>query len=163
MAALLGPQPDDRIIVVGRYGPGWCGFLGGSMLRLGVVIWLIGVTVAGPWLCCCTAMRRAANLFASRPAEAARPEVAACCRHHDPGEEARAPSPGCPCKKGADRDMVASVSAADRIAPDSLAPVALLPASGGVLSSPELTPTRQAALPFWPSGDLIHLCHHLRC
>jgi hypothetical protein len=142
------------------------------MLRLGVVIYLISVTAAGPWVCCCTATRLAAHLLASSSAAPApRPASECCCCHHDQAEQpdsspAQPHPPGspCPCRDAGGTVASAAAPSADRIAPDHLSQAhTLLPAFFPCAGAPQANSALEPALPFWTSGDLIHVCHHLRC
>jgi hypothetical protein len=143
------------------------------MFRLGVVICLISVTAAGPWTCCCTATRLAVRLFTSRASEpASRPSAPPCCCHHEQADET-APScptcpdqphqpgaPSCPCKQAAG-DPATFAAAPEPTNGDPLQPALdLLPAS---LADAVEIAFVSPSLPFWTSGDLIRLCHHLRC
>ena len=81
------------------------------MVRLALTVYLVGVTAAGPWFCCCTASRFFASL--TRPSNPAAEEPVAdepccCCCCHVPAvpqqpEHSQEPSPStpftCPCQQ----------------------------------------------------------------
>src|SRR5262245_15165910 len=102
-----------------------------------VVGYLVLVTFAGPWLCCCTFARLAAH--ASTPAVPAAPAVPSCpcCCHEDadkvtfPADEPAAPSPkvpDCPCRHGTAGQVVSlpSLSAETEVPGPLLGPGAWL-------------------------------------
>jgi hypothetical protein len=78
------------------------------MLRIGMAVYLMLATTAGPWLCCCTANSLAAVVAASLPkrtaAESAPAAVCCCCHHQEarpekPADHAPAPRRSCPCNE----------------------------------------------------------------
>ncbi len=148
------------------------------MFRLGLIIYLVIATVAGPSLCCCSTTR----LFASGGSPAthdAPPEPAptSCCPHCTPPHQEKAPveqdyphRPQCPCKQH-NSQQVLSTSEID----GSSALSFRLAASDWVVlplfTAPPLT-TLQAAvtavgdrllLPFLSTQDLLFSHHLLRC
>ncbi len=144
------------------------------MLRRGVVICLIGVLAAGPWVCCCTAARLSSCLTASPaavPGPPAQPDLPPCCQHERttpatcpccPAPDQQPQGPGCPCKHDTDRTTLATAPAAAKTVEAQLAP--LVPAALSCRAvGPAVAPTPCLALPFWTSGDLLCRCHLLRC
>src|SRR5262245_66683577 len=79
------------------------------MARIGLTLYLMLATTAGPWLCCCTAGRL--PVFAVKTTHKA-PSNGGCCGHHDgcpdPSDTKQdqspqsppAPDTPCPCKSG---------------------------------------------------------------
>jgi hypothetical protein len=146
------------------------------MVRRGVVICLVGVLLAGPWACCCTAARLVASLRTASSAAVGAPtqqECPPCCRHHagrEPGDASPccpAPahhpdSPGCPCKHADRETAVAPVTdkAGAGVLQPTLGPLLALPGETVALV---VSPAAAVTLPFWTAGDLIRHCHLLRC
>jgi hypothetical protein len=151
----------------------------GRMFRTGLSIYLAVMTLAGPWLCCCSAARVAGNptpAAASVPSDADE-DLPPCCRHH----QAKRPcqpdrqrphhdGPECPCSKDISRTAVAPDAESARLLwPDATAtpladelavlPATLTPAADGLAP----VPRERRALPFWTAHDLLRTLHLLRC
>jgi hypothetical protein len=150
------------------------------MVRVVVVAYLVVVTAAGPWLCCCTPARLAAMLpspSTTVPSTSARHD---CCTGHGEaahrsapaGVQDRAPPSGhpCPCQ-GATPCSVMLPPAPEGTDPSADAPSqsligpASVPMMDGVLTScpaPAFQGARGAP-PFLTADDLLHVLHRLRC
>jgi len=90
------------------------------MLRIGFVTYLIIVTAAGQWLCCCSAGRLFASLGAFGTMKHTEPTTAPCkcCSEEEaPSQEkpAEPSQPNCPCREsyGASRGL--AVLSSDRM------------------------------------------------
>jgi hypothetical protein len=152
------------------------------MIRSGLSVYLAFATLAGPWLCCCTAARATASLLHSVPQTTAPREDdrPACCRHHSarrhqqtrteqPQRESRG-KPGCPCGQDPGRTVVAlDTESARQLQPAPAAPnpndvlsltadLHALPANG---MAP--VPRERCAPPFVSTSDLLRAMHLLRC
>jgi hypothetical protein len=153
------------------------------MFRTGISIYLAIMTLAGPWLCCCSA----AHLANPKPVaptastgSGADDELPACCRHRHAARPEQTPGdhphrggpagPRCPCGKDPNRTAPAldTESARQlRPTPAALSPtdvVALLPAlhtapAEGIAP----VPRERRALPFLTADDLLRVLHLLRC
>jgi hypothetical protein len=151
---------------------------GFAMLRKLVVLCLVAVTAAGPWLCCCSAAQFAGRHTAdSAPAAAvaAPPPAGVCphCRHSAPrpaGKSEPAPAPAtprpCPCQDERPAMAPAAERAADGVAASALDPSSDLPPV--VLAADALTTTPRvdsatAHTPQWPPRERLTLLHILRC
>jgi hypothetical protein len=138
------------------------------------------VTVAGPWLCCCTPARLAAMLpspSTTLPSTSARHD---CCTAH--GEAAHGSAPAgvpdraspwghpCPCQDATPCSAVLP-PAPEGTDPSADAPsqsligLASVPTMDGVATS-RCGPTflrPGGARPFLSADDLLHVLHMLRC
>jgi hypothetical protein len=148
------------------------------MVRIALAVHLLLVTVAGPWLCCCSGTRLR-GLWVPTAQGGPAPEATdrPCCRHHAPepvpeqapDEPGPLPSqPSCPCPHDAATHQAA-------LAPQlgDAVQLAAQPLAHAFLAS--LTPYLDAscsessgvredhALPFWTTQDLLHSAHLLRC
>jgi hypothetical protein len=151
------------------------------MLRAGLSIYLAVMTLAAPWLCCCTAARASACKPAASAASAdADDSLPACCRHRHAGRHEQAPAdrphrdgpggPGCPCGKDPNRTAPAldSESARQlRPAPAAPNPTDAVPPLPTPLTAPAdgvaPVPRERRALPFLTADDLLRVLHLLRC
>jgi hypothetical protein len=153
------------------------------MFRTGISIYLAIMTLAGPWLCCCSAAHLA-NAKPAAPAAAtgtdADDEVSPCCRHRHASRPERAPGerphrggpvgPGCPCEKDPNRTAPAlDTESARQLRPapeapnpsDALPPLpTLLTASADGVAP---VPRERQALPFLTADHLLRVLHLLRC
>ena len=157
------------------------------MARIGLSIYLMFATLAGPWLCCCAPQRLRAP-FALRPTkEQGQPPAhsqGSCCCHQQP---ARCPEPEVPADRPRDPDKrdhpcpcgesrpqaVALVSAghgssdlfssrhALQASADGL-PV-FLPAAWLSRGPVDQVPREAVILPFLTSQDILCALHILRC
>jgi hypothetical protein len=153
------------------------------MFRTGLSLYLAVMTLAGPWLCCCSAARAAnrqpAVPFASADADAD-DELPACCRQRHAGRHDQAPAdrphrgdpagPGCPCSKDPNRAAPALDSESDRqfrpapAAPNPIDAALALPALLAVPADGVApVPRERQALPFLTVDDLLRAMHLLRC
>lgn len=154
------------------------------MFRIGLSMYLVLATVAGPSLCCCTPVCLAdiLPLGNSKSAQGAHPK--SCCRHHElpsdshrektptraPGKPSCPDCPNCPCKQAGDAALPSQdVERANQTlarsfidAPVGLGPVTTLTC---LLSpAPELQAWGQrGALPFLSAHDFLTTFHILRC
>jgi hypothetical protein len=149
------------------------------MFRAGLSIYLAVMTLAGPWLCCCSAARVAAN---SAPAAApARPDadedLPPCCRRHHASRPAQPTrerphrdGPECPCSKDPSRTAPAPDAESARLLRPATAtlnpvdvpavlPAVLTPAAEGLAPLPR----ERQPMPFWTAHDLLRTLHLLRC
>jgi hypothetical protein len=79
-----------------------------GMLRIAVATYLMVVTAAGPWFCCCAPVRLAAIFSSPRIEKPVTEGCPNCCTHHDQQRPQRQPAddpikpqpnrPGCPCR-----------------------------------------------------------------
>lgn len=149
-------------------------------MRLALALYLMIVTAAGPWACCCTLARLATKLSAKSTSDAAPAESHSCCKQKAPRvpspEEHDRKDPGrsdCPCKQAGDCSSHLIATSHDESRDATLRVLAGAAAS---LFSPEfsvLTGAAHAALPSSgaPRGslsslskdDLLHVHHMLRC
>jgi hypothetical protein len=147
------------------------------MVRIALAIHLLLVTVAGPWLCCCSGTRLRGLWVPTAQAKPA-PEAPdrPCCRHRAPepvpeqapAEPGPLPSrPSCPCPYEAAAHQAAlapQLSDAVQVAAQPLACAfltCLTPYFVTDSGSPDLR--EDHALPFWTAQDLLHSAHLLRC
>lgn len=148
------------------------------MSRITVAAYLMVVTAAGPWACCCTATRLSALLrHATTSRSHSAPPSRACCGHHGhPGgtsKDRQAPErPRCPCREqsfGSAEALRPTAEAADQLQhrhlssvpfgiPELLTAGPRPPHSEGALDRPGLS-----ALPFLTTDDLLRALHILRC
>jgi hypothetical protein len=150
------------------------------MLRIALAAYLSAVTLAGPWLCCCTGLRVLASLLPglTTAAEQEAGKLPACCQHHvssktavpEPGEQP--PDPDCPCHKHQERVAAvppAQATPADGLARDDAAAggwmlVAVPVAAGWVAScGGHRDSDLQVDLPFLSAQDLLRAHHLMRC
>ena len=84
------------------------------MIRIGLSVYLMLVTLAGPWLCCCQLPRLSAQFMAlMRSSKMEAPGGNhSCCQHHAPAKKSEQPVhpgvPSCPCR-GTDAEAPALV------------------------------------------------------
>lgn len=155
-------------------------------MRLVLALYLVIVTAAGPWACCCTFTRLTAKVASANVVSLPSSNTHSCCKKHQapgrseggPGGKAPAqptnPFGGdCPCKQSGE-----CVSAALAITHDESRDGAMRALtgefdaiSGGLLAS-HLAPTPHAVWPLsWgrhdgsllSTDDLLHVLHILRC
>jgi hypothetical protein len=155
------------------------------MVRVGVCIYLMLTTLAGPGLCCCTVMRSAREVAPALRAERrppASPSHRGCCCHRDtatpnePLPDRGVPKPGspgrpCPCRQG-QSNPVPLPTPSSQLAPESLAahasqplpgPAPALPAAGLLSGEGLCTLGTAHDLPFLTAQDVLHTLHILRC
>jgi hypothetical protein len=155
------------------------------MVRVGVSIYLILTTLAGPWLCCCTTTRLRAAATSASAAERhlpTSPVHQSCCCHHkattpdnESGRKApkerSSPDRSCPCHQR-QSNLVSLQTSGARLAQDLLAahasqpllaPVAALPAAGLLHGGGRCTLGTACDLPFLTTQDVLHSLHILRC
>ncbi len=147
------------------------------MIRIGLSVYLMLATLAGPWLCCCQLPRLSARFVALLRIDKAKPVGSnhSCCQHRVPVKDSQLPAqpndPSCPCQgtrqeapaivllesDGAgqlDRDL--NAQAVNLLDCDSLsgidAPSLALMLTPSTLSSPVLT-----------GRDILSSLHILRC
>lgn len=147
-----------------------------AMIRIGLAIYLIFATVAGPWFCCCSATRLANAL--GQLTRARESHVNSCsqrsgccsCRHAaQQGSDESPPKPRCPChdKHGA---KVAPTSGFDivkwvRLSLGESAGGPLVPVSACKAPLP-LQPDSGASssvLPFLTAQDMLRALHNYLC
>lgn len=74
------------------------------MFRIGLSVYLMLVTLAGPWLCCCQLPRLSARFIALMRLDKAKPagSIHSCCQHRLPVKDSQPPAhptdPSCPCQ-----------------------------------------------------------------
>jgi hypothetical protein len=157
------------------------------MLRTGVAVYLMFMSVAGPWFCCCTASRvgRWLDNFVLVEPESTQPPCCPCCklRHnkkrsnsvHLEGEtpDSQKPIPcHCPCREhrlnesrllplnSLALELVYSFTRCER-GLESCVPLAIPLISASVHA---LSPDREdPLLPFLPAKAILHALHILRC
>lgn len=152
------------------------------MFRVGLSIYLALVTLAGPWLCCCTAARATAGLLRSPAGQPEQPkdDRPACCCHHD-AQRPTQPAPerparensgrrDCPCGRDPNRVVFAlDAESARHLQPAPVAPkpVDLLAVPVTCFTTPAdclaPVPRERRGLPFLTASDLLRLLHVLRC
>ena len=147
------------------------------MFRIGLSVYLMLVTLAGPWLCCCQLPRLSAQFIALMRIDKAKPSASnhSCCQHRMPVKDPQPPAhptdPSCPCQgnrqaspalvsldsegaKQLDRDQ--NAQAVGLLDCDLLSgvftPSATLTLTSSALSSPVLS-----------GRDLLSSLHILRC
>jgi hypothetical protein len=154
------------------------------MIRVGVSIYLMLTTLAGPWLCCCTTTRLLAPTTPAPLAERHLPTSPAhkscCCRHQTTAPDSEsgtsappAPSsPGRPCPCQQRQSNLASLpTSGAQLAQDLLSAHASqpLPVTAAALPSAGLpgadlcTLGTAHDLPFLTAQDVLHTLHILRC
>ncbi len=144
------------------------------MFRIGLSVYLMLATLAGPWLCCCQLPRLSARFVASLQKEKAKPAGSHCCRcqEHVPvkdSEPSNPPkAPTCPCQsnrpalvllesdeaKQLHRDS--NAQAVDLLHFDSLSEV-VVPSVGLMLTSSPLSPLALTV------REILSTLHILRC
>jgi hypothetical protein len=153
-------------------------------MRKALVLSLVGVLLAGPWLCCCTTVRLSA--FLTHSSSATEPQTApstaasgcCCCQAHPvqqpqpdrPRDSHPAKEPPCPCREGAAFDALATQArgdvdpSADRPekATFDLAPADLDAFSADVLVLSDDPMQRGNPVALSPRA-LLRLLHVLRC
>jgi hypothetical protein len=149
------------------------------MVRLGLVTYLALVTVAGPWLCCCTTARLIASLEKPCHKDEEHPLARAnCCRRpstpqrdRSPRDEQQPGSPQCPCKQG-QSEVVLSIP---ELNGDTLQQLLLFPSESTFLPLPaggrpilpfsgiRPLPGDSWPLPFLSAEDILFSLHMLRC
>lgn len=153
------------------------------MVRIGLSVYLMLATLAGPSLCCCTSTRLVASLLHAREAGQPKPS---CCQHHRPGgagdqhtDRKKSPQdheqpehPTCPCQENRfepvallSPDPASAKQVQSRSLCSSLTDViGMLPVTAllSVESTPPI-PRERLALSFVTTHDLLHALHMLRC
>ncbi len=152
-----------------------------TVFRIGLSVYLMLATLAGPWLCCCTASRFLA--FVPSVGRVKHPAGHHCCGHHRQGtgsgaarQEHRKPSPSapspCPCQESQCQPSTFTVpDHPEGAGRDRLTPV---PGSFGtgasVIASTSLTapafrlmPRECIAFPFLGGQDILRALHIQRC
>jgi hypothetical protein len=153
------------------------------MVRIGLSVYLMLATLAGPSLCCCTTTRLVASLTHAREAGQPKPS---CFQHHhqdgagdyhtsrkkSPQNQERPGQPACPCQETRfepvallSPDAESAKQVPSRFLCCSLSDVfGTLPVTAllSVASTPPI-PRERLALPFVTSHDLLHALHLLRC
>ena len=142
------------------------------MVRIGVVVYLVLATAAGPAVCCCTMNR----LFAfSSQGWSTTSSHHGCCNRH--GKDGRRPGevpkrrPDCPCQDSP-RDS-AYLAAAKSLVPEDAARSLNLPGAAGMVGSalPHSlapgaiiqVPRESIAFPFHDARQVLRALHILRC
>jgi hypothetical protein len=152
------------------------------MLSVGLKAYLILVTLAGPWYCCCT-LGHLADWFA-RPGqeEESQPVNRCCCGHHSEHRDnarSEAPvkqpknqdeGPSCPCHEQRSLSPALLVQAPEVTkvseGQDVLVGFADIPSHlivADILLEVATTWPGCSSLPFLPSQDLLRAHHNLRC
>ena len=145
-----------------------------ALFRIGLSVYLMLSTLAGPWLCCCQPPRLSARFVALLRNEEAKSagNHHSCCQHHVPVKDSQPTNPpkapSCPCQdnrpalvtpvsdgtKQLHRDS--NAQAVDLLDHDSLSGVVMpsfgLMRTSSPLSSPVLT-----------GRDILSSLHILRC
>ena len=143
------------------------------MPRKLVVLCLVAVTAAGPWLCCCSASQFAGPRTATAT-ESAPPDADVCphCRHAAPRPAGKSePAPSCaaavPLPGRCPATAAAGERAADAVGANALHPLSdLLPAAfaADALAAGTLpADTTAAESPHRPTRERLALLHILRC
>jgi hypothetical protein len=135
------------------------------MLRLILTTYLAFMTSAGPAVCCCLALRRT-----STPCQGEKCADKGCCSQA-PGGCTKLPrrSTPCPCPNttGGCCLQTPTIVAKNDIRGDLNLLLTDLPALNQVadVTPPCLAATSALAVsePFWPTSDLLHVHHRLRC
>jgi hypothetical protein len=161
------------------------------MMRIGLSVYLILVTLAGPALCCCSL--RGLTKFATQPADRAGRQTSAepppatppedggccCCHHQKPAPTPkppksddpplRQPTDPCPCRHHASQPALPS-SQADSAAPWLFSPVFLallsfapVALAGSVADGLTGAAVSSAGRPFLTAQDMLRAHHLLRC
>jgi hypothetical protein len=152
------------------------------MVRVGLLVYLIVATAAGPWLCCCTAAHFAALHTPATPQPAAargEEPVPSCCSHKHAASAAKGiaiePAPpaerSCACKDARPSAAVPAAeptASAGRPRPLDLPAFAdgALPVLHAEVCVPDLSAQRSAACAAFPvrgCRDILHALHVLRC
>lgn len=155
-------------------------------MRVVVALYLVIVTAAGPWACCCTFARLTARVapIASND-QSPTPKPQSCC-HHQPQrgndqDSANQPTPkphgplssDCPCKQGGECTSHALALPHDESRDGTMR--ALTGEFASALSGTQAVhhvPTPHGVLPssreyaggsFLSTDDLLHVLHMLRC
>ena len=146
------------------------------VIRIGLSVYLMLVTLAGPWLCCCQLPRLSARFVAMMRNDQAKPagNNHSCCQHRVPVKDSQSPAnpgdPSCPCQgtrletpalvlesEGArqlDRDLNSQV--VDLLGGDFLPGTVALSAALNLVFS-------TASPPFFTGRDILSALHILRC
>jgi hypothetical protein len=152
-----------------------------AMLRIAVASYLMIVTAAGPWFCCCAPARFAAFLTHPCIEKPVTEQCSSCCcKHHDqgssgpqaPDEPVKVPArPGCPCR-GDSAQLIALPPALEGTNPlpigelservTGVAPCFSTDAIEAPCSSSLFWGARRAH-PFLSADDLLRALHNLRC
>jgi hypothetical protein len=156
------------------------------VLRVAVSAYLMFVTAAGPWLCCCTTARLA-TLFRPSAADThhTTPAHPCCCRDADGPDRDAAPSRSerprepqdrdghkCPCRQNGSRDTAGLPPSADRDgqalarqtlqgAPDFVAPHVC--GTSPLCPGNHLAPPDLPAFPFLTAQEILRAHHNLLC
>jgi len=147
------------------------------VIRIGLSVYLMLVTLAGPWLCCCQLPRLSARFVALMRIDKAKLAGSnhSCCQHRVPVKDSQPPArpdaPSCPCQgnrqeapalvllesdgaRQLDRDL--NAQAVDLLGCDSL--------SGTVMPSFTLMLTSSTrSSPVLTGRDILSSLHILRC
>lgn len=131
------------------------------MLRIGLVTYLMLSIAAGPWFCCCTAVRLLSS-FAPSVAQAS-PRKCCCQRNasdtRQPAAKAHEKSP-CHCQEKSPPVLAPSESKpVHSLAGADTAPAAM----EQVFCRPAGEMREQSPMPFVTANDLLRCLHILRC
>jgi hypothetical protein len=147
------------------------------MVRIGLAIYLMIATLAGPALCCCATQPPATcptSTVAAPPAD----QHKSCCKHQHPAPKGGASQhkpqkdPGCPCKNNSSRSSAASPFDSNQglrvaltgVAGDWLDAWMLLPPNVDVRAALALVAFRNTPVfPVPSSTDILRALHILRC
>ena len=147
------------------------------MIRIGLSVYLMLATLAGPWLCCCQLSRLSARFVALLRIDKTKPAESnhSCCQHRLPVKDSQPrkhpDAPSCPCQgtrqeapalvllesEGArqlDRDLNSQV--VDLLGGDFLPGTVAFSAALNLVFS-------TASLPFVTGRDILSALHILRC
>ena len=149
------------------------------MVRLGLVTYLVLATLAGPWLCCCTATHLGGRLNALPGRAETSPAASRCCGHHAGGHQhqehrKKAPqerhSPDCPCRQDSSQAVALAESESvkqlqARQFCDDLERTLILPGAEACLDLGKVAqrPEDGQVLPFLTAQDVLFGLHILRC
>jgi hypothetical protein len=144
------------------------------MARVGLALYLMLATTAGPWVCCCAAAQVGAMLKPAGWAPAT-PVEAPCCCHGKPAEAPKpadprpAPARSCSCQQER-QPAVIIASDLDCTAQSDRMPVPFDTADDGLSGSalaglpvPSQTLLDWAGLPHSGGRDTLRALHILRC
>lgn len=155
-------------------------------MRVVVALYLVIVTAAGPWACCCTFTRLTAKVASANAGAPTSSTTHSCCKKHqvpnrsEGSSEDKAPSRpnhplghDCPCKQSGECASTAFAPTQDESRDGAMRALAgEFDATVGYLHPSHLAPTPHAVWPsswvrhdgsFLSTEDLLHVLHILRC
>lgn len=140
------------------------------MFRLALAACFLTTTVAGPWLCCCTASAWAEAGRKSGAVQGASAKLtpACCCQEQSNGQKQdRSPAGGCPCQQHRTQSVLMTVPAACEVhglTAVDWPSVATTSSSLATQPSGPLRCVRECAVfPYMTGREVLRAVHVLRC